>query len=104
MLPDHANRVTIDSSKKDKWGLPVLAIDCATGENERLMRKDMMNDMAETLEASGVKDVRTYDGGYWPGMGIHVMRTARMGPDPQTSGLKSHNHVAAPPKAFVTGR
>jgi len=73
MLPNPANRVTIDTTKKDKWGLPVLAIDCATGENERLMRKDMMNDMAETLEAAGVKDVHTYDGGYWPGMGIHEM-------------------------------
>ena len=30
--------ITIDETKKDKWGLPVLAIDCATGENERLMR------------------------------------------------------------------
>ena len=55
MLPNHANRVTIDATKKDKWGLPVLAIDCATGENERLMRRDMMNDMAEMLEAAGVK-------------------------------------------------
>ena len=26
-------------AKKDKWGLPVLTIDCATGENERLMRQ-----------------------------------------------------------------
>ena len=38
MLPNHANRISLDPAKKDKWGLPVLAIDCATGENERLMR------------------------------------------------------------------
>src|SRR5689334_14182905 len=41
MLPNHANKVTLDESKKDKWGMPVLAIDCATGENEKKMRKDM---------------------------------------------------------------
>ena len=51
MLPNHANRISLDAAKTDKWGLPVLAIDCATGENERLMRRDMMNDMAEMLEA-----------------------------------------------------
>ena len=47
MLPNHANMVSLDATKKDKWGLPVLKIDCATGENERLMRKDMIADMAE---------------------------------------------------------
>src|SRR4029077_9839039 len=40
MLPNHANIVTLDETKKDKWGLPVLKIDCATGENEHRMRKD----------------------------------------------------------------
>ena len=55
MLPNHANRVTLDAARTDAWGLPVLAIDCETGENERLMRRDMMNDMAEMLEAAGVK-------------------------------------------------
>ncbi|MBC7791104.1 MAG: GMC family oxidoreductase, partial [Anaerolineae bacterium] len=41
MLPQHKNMISLDETKKDKWGLPVLKIDCATGENERLMRKDM---------------------------------------------------------------
>ena len=58
MLPNHANRISIDTARMDKWGLPVLAIDCATGENERLMRRDMMNDMAEMLEAAGATDVQ----------------------------------------------
>ena len=102
MLPNHANRITLDKEKKDKWGLPVLAIDCATGENERLMRTDMMNDMAEMLEASGVKQVRTYDNGYWPGMGIHEMGTARMGRDPKRSVLNAHNQVWDAPNVFVT--
>ena len=102
MLPNHANRITLDKVKKDKWGLPVLAIDCATGENERLMRRDMMNDMAEMLEASGVKQVRTYDNEYWPGMGIHEMGTARMGRDPKRSVLNPHNQVWDAPNVFVT--
>ena len=102
MLPNHANTVSLDATKKDKWGLPVVKIDCATGENERLMRKDMLNDMAEMLEACGVKRVKTYDGGYFPGMGIHEMGTARMGRDPKTSVLNAHNQVWDAPNVFVT--
>jgi len=102
MLPNHKNMVSIDETTKDKWGMPVLKFDCATGENERLMRKDMMNDMAETLEACGVKNVETYDNEYFPGMGIHEMGTARMGKDPKTSVLNSHNQVWDAPNVFVT--
>ena len=102
MLPSHNNRISLDQNKKDKWGMPVLAIDCATGENERLMRVDMMNDMAEMLEATGVKNVKTYDNGYFPGMGIHEMGTARMGRDPKTSVLNGNNQVWDAPNVFVT--
>ncbi len=102
MLPNHANRISLDAAKTDKWGLPVLAIDCATGENERLMRRDMMNDMAEMLEATGVKQVRVFDNGYYPGMGIHEMGTARMGRDPKTSVLNAHNQVWDCANVFVT--
>jgi len=102
MLPNHANMASLDPTKKDKWGLPVLKIDCATGENERLMRRDMQVDMAELLEASGVKDVTVYDAGSFPGMGIHEMGTARMGKDPKTSVLNSHNQVWDAPNVFVT--
>jgi len=102
MLPNHNNQVSLDETKKDKWGLPVLKIDCATGENERAMRRDMINDMAEMLEQSGAKQVETFDNGYFPGMGIHEMGTARMGRDPKTSVLNSHNQVWDAPNVFVT--
>ncbi|NUS48488.1 MAG: GMC family oxidoreductase [Gemmatimonadaceae bacterium] len=102
MLPNHENKVSLDTSRKDKWGLPVLKIDCATGENERRMRVDMAADMAEMLEQTGVKNVKTYDNQYFPGMGIHEMGTARMGRDPKTSVLNAHNQVWDAPNVFVT--
>ena len=102
MLPNHDNKVTLDATKKDKWGLPVLNFDVAIGENERMMRKDMTADMAEMLEAAGVKNVHTYDNGYFPGMGIHEMGTARMGRDAKTSVLNAHNQVWDAPNVFVT--
>ena len=102
MLPNHDNKVTLDATKKDKWGLPVLNFDVAIGENEVMMRKDMTADMAEMLEAAGVKNVRTHDNGYFPGMGIHEMGTARMGRDAKTSVLNAHNQVWDAPNVFVT--
>jgi choline dehydrogenase-like flavoprotein len=102
MLPNHDNKVTLDETKKDKWGLPVLKFDCAIGENEQLMRKDMAADMAEMLSACGVRDVQTFDQGYAPGQGIHEMGTARMGRDPKTSVLNKHNQVWDAPNVFVT--
>jgi choline dehydrogenase-like flavoprotein len=102
MLPNHQNLVTLDETKKDKWGLPVLKIDCGVGENEAAMRKDMIADMAEMLEEAGVKEVRSYDDGYFPGMGIHEMGTARMGRDPKSSVLNRWNQVWDAPNLFVT--
>jgi choline dehydrogenase-like flavoprotein len=102
MLPNHANMISLDLAKKDKWGLPVLKIDAATGENERLMRVDMIADMADMLEQTGVKKVKTFDNGYFPGMGIHEMGTARMGRDPKTSVLNGQNQVWEAPNVFVT--
>jgi len=49
-----------------------------------------------------VKKVNTYDGGYFPGMGIHEMGTARMGTSPKNSVLNSHNQVWDAPNVFVT--
>lgn len=101
MLPDHRNRIWLDHGRLDKWGMPVLAIDCEIRENEELMRPAMQDDMAEILEASGAKDVYTWDNGYSPGMGIHEMGTARMGRDPETSVLNEWNQVWDAKNVFV---
>lgn len=102
MLPYHENKITLDKNIKDKWGLPVLAFDVEIKENETKMRVDMINDAKEMLEAAGVKNVKTYDSGYAPGMGIHEMGAARMGRDPKTSVLNANNQVWDAPNVFVT--
>ncbi len=102
ILPHDENRVTLDKTKKDKWGLNVLAIDCELKENELKMRKDMLKDAVEMLEASGVKNVKGHDGDGTPGRGIHEMGTARMGRDPKTSVLNGNNQVWDAPNVFVT--
>ncbi|HEX6892690.1 MAG TPA: GMC family oxidoreductase [Chryseolinea sp.] len=102
MLPSHDNKITLDKTKKDRWGLNVLSFDCELKENELKMRKDMLADALEMLEAAGVRDVGGSDGDGTPGRGIHEMGTARMGHDPKTSVLNKWNQVWDAPNVFVT--
>lgn len=102
ILPYMENKVTLDKTKKDKWGLNVLAIDCELKENELKMRKDMISDAVEMLEAAGMKNVKGHDGDGTPGRGIHEMGTARMGKDPKTSVLNGNNQVWDAKNVFIT--
>jgi len=102
MLPHHDNMIRLDHEHKDPWGLPVLAMDAAMGENEFTMREDIMAAGVETLEAAGVKDVHGYSGNYTVGQGVHEMGTARMGRDPKTSVLNRYNQVWDAPNVYVT--
>ena len=101
-LPNGENRVTINTDKKDIYGLPTLSIDATWGENEKAMRKDMKEAAAEMLEAAGYKNVNMYDNPDNMGLGIHEMGTARMGRDPKTSVLNRNNQVWDAPNVFVT--
>ena len=101
-LPYENNRVYLSKDQKDKWGLPLIVADAAFQKNELNMRKDMMNDAAEMLEAAGLKNVYTYDSGANLGLGIHEMGTARMGKDPKTSVLNEWNQVHGAKNVFCT--
>ncbi len=102
ILPYSENKITIDKTKKDKWGLNVLSIDCELKDNEKKMRKDMQQDAIEMLTAAGVKDVHGWEADGTPGRGIHEMGTARMGKDPKTSVLNGNNQVWDAKNVFVT--
>jgi len=102
-LPDHNNKMYLDESKKDEWGLPTVTFDAAFGKNEFEMRKDMQAQAKKMLEAAGYKNVEGYDnGGEAMGLGIHEMGTARMGRDPKTSVLNKHNQIHACKNVYVT--
>ena len=102
ILPYHENKITLDKTKKDKWGLNILAFDAEWKENEKKMRLDMKNDAVEMLEAAGVKNVVGHEGDGTMGRGIHEMGTARMGLDPKTSVLNKWNQVWDAQNVFVT--
>lgn len=102
LLPYHENKITLDKNKKDKWGLPVLAMDAELKDNEKKMRKDIVLEAKAMLEAGGVKNVHSWDRGHHVGDGIHEMGSARMGRDPKTSVLNAHNQVWDALNVFVT--
>lgn len=101
-LPYHENKVTLDKSKKDKWGLNILSMDIEIKDNEKKMRKDILQDAIEMLTAMGVKNVKGTDHDAVLGRGIHEMGTARMGNDPKTSVLNKYNQVWDAPNVYVT--
>jgi choline dehydrogenase-like flavoprotein len=101
-LPYHDNKITLDKTRKDKWGLNVLAIDVEYKENEIKMRKDMAADAVEMLTIAGAKNVQSFTGDGTLGRGIHEMGSARMGRDPKTSVLNAYNQIWDAPNVFVT--
>jgi choline dehydrogenase-like flavoprotein len=102
MLPNPANRMTLNKTLKDQHGLPTLTFDVAFGPNEMAMRKDMKSAAAEMLEAAGFRNVQEFETDNGPGLGIHEMGTARMGRDPKTSVLNANNQVHACKNVYVT--
>ena len=102
ILPYHENKISLDKQVKDKWGLPVLSMDCELKENEKKMRQAIKADLEEMLQAAGAVNVHTWDTGHAMGHGIHEMGTARMGKDPGSSVLNAHNQVWDAMNVFVT--
>jgi len=101
-LPRHENYVDLDPTRTDQWGIPLLRVNCAWGENERAVREDVKTQAAEMLEAAGCTSVETWDDDGPPGFSVHEMGTARMGKHPKTSVLNAHNQAHDVPNLFVT--
>ncbi len=101
-LPEHKNRVYLDEEQTDRFGQPLMGVDCAYGENELNMRKQMMTDAVEMMEQAGLRDVEPFDEIGAPGKAIHEMGTARMGRDPKTSVVDKNNAVHGASNVYVT--
>jgi choline dehydrogenase-like flavoprotein len=101
-LPNHANFAEIEKDKLDAWGIPTLRIQCAFGENELSIRKDMSIAAAEMLSAAGGLSIQPFMDDDPPGFSVHEMGTARMGRDPKTSVLNSWNQSHDIKNLFIT--
>jgi len=101
-LPYEDNKVYLDRTKTDPWGLPILVTDAEYKDNERAMRKDMINDAMEMLEAAGGKNITPVDDMKYIGFCTHEMGGVRMGKDPKTSVLNRWNQFHSVPNLFAT--
>ena len=101
-LPQYSNQVTLDRTRKDKWGLPQLKIDFEFGENEQMMMEDIRKTSGDMLEKAGFKEIETFNYHKAGGSTVHEMGTARMGNDPKTSVLNRFNQMNEVKNVFIT--
>jgi choline dehydrogenase-like flavoprotein len=103
MLPYADNRVTLHTSARDKWGIPLVHIDVTHRENERKVAERANRDAMDMLAAAGFENVAPLDPVIrTPGNSVHEMGTARMGLDPSTSVLNRYNQAHDVQNLFVT--
>jgi choline dehydrogenase-like flavoprotein len=82
-LPEPHNRVTLDPELTDSHGIPAPRIEYRLSENSRRMLDHAVARAKEVLEAAGARE--TSADAPAPYAGWHLMGTARMGRDPETS-------------------
>jgi choline dehydrogenase-like flavoprotein len=102
VLPYAHNRITVDKTKPDRYGVPLLKIDYQVGDNERKMTEHMADAVEELAKAAGVELVE-YERGVLDAMGsaIHEHATCRMGADPKRSALNAFNQMHEVGNVFV---
>jgi choline dehydrogenase-like flavoprotein len=96
--------MALHPTKTDKWGIPLIHIDCTWSENEKLMMADAEQTAAEMLAKAGLSEIDSYNSIETsnPGLAIHEVGTARMGKDPKESVLNSFNQCHDVTNLFVT--
>jgi choline dehydrogenase-like flavoprotein len=101
-IPKETNYVSLDKSKKDDWGIPLLNISVDYDDNDRKMKQDFFEQFTEMYTKAGFTDIKTNDSNQAPGLDIHEMGGVRMGHDPKTSLLNKWNQLYTCPNVFVT--
>ena len=101
-LPYYDNKISLNDTQKDQWGLPLVSIDFAYRDNENKMMTDIQHTSAEMLTRAGFKNVDMFKYHTNPGSTIHEMGTARMGHDPKTSVLNEFNQLHDVKNVFIT--
>jgi choline dehydrogenase-like flavoprotein len=101
-IPKESNYVSLDTGKKDDWGVPLLKISIGYDDNEDKMIKDFFEQMTKMYSKAGFTDIKTSDSKQAPGLDIHEMGGVRMGKDPKTSLLNQWNQFHNCSNVFVT--
>jgi choline dehydrogenase-like flavoprotein len=101
-LPYYENHISLDDSKKDDWGFPIVHIHFKYGDNEEAMKKDIQQTAVEMLEKAGFNGINSFNYNLPAGSAVHEMGTVRMGRDPKTSVLNGFNQIHEVKNVFIT--
>jgi choline dehydrogenase-like flavoprotein len=127
-LPYFENRVTLNSKRKDAWGIPVPHIKCSLTQNEHELLHEQMRSAREMIDWCGFKVnfsgstfglendqvfpeadwlsrflfVKSFKKSMAIGAAIHECGGARMGDDPTQSVINSYNQLWDVKNLFVT--
>ena len=122
VLPRADNRIELDRSKRDAWGIPAPKITMRYSENERAMVRDMNQALDDLIGTFGLPPnilgkesllsrvvyktagrlLFSRDGSLIPGSSIHETGGACMGTDPSRHVLNADNQVFDAPNVYVT--
>ncbi len=102
VLPYRENRITVEGTQHDRFGVPTIRIEYKLGENERKMIVRMYDVAEEILHAMKAEPL-PYKRGDLDQLGsaIHEHGTCRMGEDPQRSALNRYLQMHEVKNVFV---
>ncbi len=102
VLPYRDNRITVEGTPPDRFGVPTLRIEYQLGENERRMLPHMYDTVEEILHSMRAEPLPYRRGDVDElGAAIHEHGTCRMGEDPKRSALNAYMQMHEVPNVFV---
>ena len=102
VLPRRENRVTVEGTALDRYGVPLPRIEYQIGENERRMAEEMYDTCESILHAAKAEILPLKRGQLDSnGSAIHEHGTCRMGDDPKRSALNGFGQMHDVKNVFV---
>jgi choline dehydrogenase-like flavoprotein len=100
-LPVATNAVALDPDLKDAWGLPAIRITFREHEEDLRLYKYMQERGHELLLAAGATKVYDTPIADAPRLTVHLLGTARMGNDPNTSVVDKYHRAHDVKNLFI---
>jgi choline dehydrogenase-like flavoprotein len=101
-LPYRNNRISVDDSQPDRYGVPKLRIEYEIGDNERKMADHIFDVLEEVGHNAGIEWTHFKRGELDSnGSAIHEHGCCRMGEDPKRSALNKWNQMHEVKNLFV---
>ncbi|MGV9847420.1 GMC family oxidoreductase [Streptomyces sp. NPDC003442] len=98
-LPEETNTVTLDGELTDSDGIPAPRINYRVSENTRRLMRFNLDRIHEAHEAAGA--LKTVETELWSDQPGHLLGTARMGADPNTSVVDGYGRAHDVSNLFI---